>query len=114
MTRRTDMDTRSLRRWSTGVSVLIVVAIALFIYWLKRRFTNPIRYPAGQAIIRYIQLHDQCSEEEAYQRLAAFIKRHIPLDDWSFVDYRLAHDRQSLLALAQQILMHNPDEIDEI
>lgn len=108
------MDTTSLRRWSTGVSILIVVATPLFIYWLKRRFTKPISYPAGQAIIRYIQLHNQCSEEEAYQRLAAFVKRHIPLDDWPFVDYRLAHDRRSLLDLAQQILMNHPDEIDEI
>jgi len=108
------MHITSLRRWSTGVSVLIVFAISLFIFWLKRRFTQPISYPAGQAIIRYIQLHDQCSEEEAYQRLATFVKRHVPLDDWPFVDYRLAHDRQRLLDLAQRMLMHNPDEIDEI
>ena len=108
------MHTTYLRRWGTAVVVLVVIAAPLFISWLRRRLSRRIRHPSGQALIRYIQLHDQCSEEAAYQRLAVYVKRHVPPGEWSSVDYMLAYDRQRLLELAQRILIRNPDEIDVI
>jgi hypothetical protein len=33
----------------------------------------------GQALVRYVQLNRQCSEEAAYQRVATFVKRNVPL-----------------------------------
>lgn len=108
------MLTTFLRRRGTAVLVFAVIAVPLFISWLKRRLSRRIRYTSGQAFIRYVQLHDQYSEEEAYQHLAAFVKRHVTFDEWSSVDQMLAYDRRKLLEWAQRILLHTPDEIDEI
>ena len=108
------MHTTYLRRWSIAVLVPIVIAAPLFISLLKRWQGRRIRYLSSQALIRYIQMHNQCSEEAAYQRLAAFVKRHTPLDDQSSADYLLAHNKRRLVELAQRILLNNPDEIDEI
>ncbi len=60
------------------------------------------------------QILERCSEEVAYQRLATFVKKHVPLDDHNYIDRMLAHDRQSLLDSARNILVHDPDEIDKI
>lgn len=108
------MHTTYLRRWGAPLLVPVLIAAPLFISWLRRRLSGRIRYPPGQALFLYVQLHDQCSEEEAYQRLAAFVKRHVPLKDWPSVHYMLANDRQKLLEIAQRILMRTPDEIDDI
>ena len=59
-------------------------------------------------------LNRQCSEEVAYQRLAAFAKKHVPLDDYSYIDRMLAYDRLTLLEKVHNILVHDPDEIDKI
>ena len=33
---------------------------------------------SGQALVRYVMLNRHCSEEVAYQRLAAFVNKHVP------------------------------------
>lgn len=108
------MHTTFQRRWSIAVLVPIIIAVPLFISLLKRRQSRRRRYLSGRALIRYIQMHNQYSEEAAYQRLAAFVIRHIPLDEQSTVYDSLAHNRRRLLELAQRILQNNPDEIDAI
>jgi hypothetical protein len=71
-------------------------------------------HQSGQALLRYVMLNRQCSEEAAYQRIAIFVKQHIPLDDYNSIDLMLASDRQSLLDTARSILVYDPDEIDKI
>jgi hypothetical protein len=71
-------------------------------------------HQSGIALIRYIMLNRRCSEEVAYQRLAAFVKKHTSFDDFSDIDRMLADDRQSLIDKAQQILVSDPDAIDKI
>jgi hypothetical protein len=56
----------------------------------------------------------RCSEEVAYQRIAPFVKKHVPLDDHNYIDEMLVHDRQGLIDKARNILVHDPDEIDKI
>ena len=106
------MLTTYLRR--SGATVLAVIAVPLVISWLKRRQSRRTRYRSGQALVRYVQLHNQCSEEAAYQRLAAYVKRHVPLHEYPFIEYMLTYDRKRLLEFARRVLMRNPDEIDEI
>jgi len=111
--------TTYLQRRDIIVLVLVIIAATLVIYWLRMRgrlAREPIqeKYPSKQALLRYVQLHYQCSEEVAYQRLAAFIKRHVPLDEQASIEYLVSYDRQRLLELAQFFLMKNPDEIDDI
>ena len=69
---------------------------------------------SGQALLKYVMLNRRCSEETAYQRLALFVKAHVPLDDQSYIDSMLVRDRQSLLDSARHILVYAPDEIDKI
>jgi hypothetical protein len=69
---------------------------------------------SGHALVRYIQLHRQCSEEAAYQRLAAFIKQRRPFDDQSSLEGMLVHDRQGLVKITQDLLGEDPDMIDTI
>src|SRR5437763_1705931 len=38
-------------------------------------------HQAGIALVRYVMLNRQCSEEVAYQRIATFVKKRVPLDD---------------------------------
>ncbi len=66
------------------------------------------------ALVRYVMLNRQCSEEVAYQRLATFVKLHTPFDDHDFVSRLVTHNRQRLLEKAQEILARAPDEIDKI
>lgn len=73
-----------------------------------------IYHRSGIALVRYVMLNRRCSEEAAYLRLSAFVKKHVALDDFSHIDWMLAHDRQSLTDKAQQILAFHPDEIDKI
>jgi hypothetical protein len=120
MARRTYVLISYQRRRSATVLVIVTVIAAVVIYWVRRLQSRRVlehiaeRYRSRQALLRYVQLHYQCSEEAAYQRLAAFVKRYIPLDDQPSIDYMVAHHRQGLLELAQSILVHNSDEIDEI
>lgn len=108
------MHTSYQRRWGPPIFALVITIAPLFISWLRGRLSRRIRRPSSQALLRYVQLHNQCSEEEGYQRIAVFVKRHIPLDEWPSVDYMLAYDKRRLLEFSQRLLMHTPDEIDEI
>lgn len=67
-----------------------------------------------RALLLYVMLNHQCSEEVAYQRIATHIKKHVPLDDQSYIDRMLAQDRQSLLDQARDLFFHNSNEIDKI
>lgn len=69
---------------------------------------------SGLALLRYVMLNRRCSEDAAYERIATFVKNHVPLDDQSYADQMLAQDRQSLLDMARQILAQDPDAIDKI
>lgn len=69
---------------------------------------------SGLALVRYVMLNRQCLEEEAYRRIATFVKSHVPLDEYSTIDSMLAYDRQSLLDRALSILVSDPDAIDKI
>ena len=101
--------------------VFVVIVVALRVpkirYTQKRKALAQLleRYhQSGQALVRYVMVNHRCSEEVAYQRLATFVKKHVPLDDHNYIDRMLAHDRQSLLDSARNILVHDPDEIDKI
>lgn len=114
------MLTTYLRRRSATVLVLVIIVATLVIFWVRRMQRRHVlelmreRSRSRQALVRYVQLHYQCSEEIAYQRLAVFVKRHVPLDEQPSIEHMAAQDRQKLLELAQSILAHHPDEIDEI
>ena len=99
-------------------ALLLVVLLVLKVRSVQRRTALKQiqeRYQqSGQALVRYVMLNRRCSEEVAYQRLATFVKKHVPLDDHKYTDEMLAHDRQSLLDSARSILVHDPDEIDKI
>ena len=117
--------TASLRRkevftvYVVGV-VLVMMVAALVVAQARsagrRRALELLRKRdlSGQALVRYVQLNRQCSEEAAYQRLATFVKKHVPLDDHGYVESMLVHERPSLLEQAQSIVMHDPDELDKI
>ncbi|GAC1408175.1 MAG: hypothetical protein NVSMB49_28350 [Ktedonobacteraceae bacterium] len=109
-------------RPTVSITVLLLVVIGITIGFRRvrsmqrRRTLEQIleRYYSGLALVRYIMLNRHCSEEVAYQRLATFVKKHVPLEDQSSIDSMLAHDRQSLLEHTRNILVHDPDEIEEI
>lgn len=99
-----------------SISVLIIIGFRRIRSMQRRRTLEQIleSYYSGLALVRYIMLNRQCSEEVAYQRLAAFVKKHVRLEDQNSIDSMLAHNRQSLLEYARNILVDEPDEIDEI
>ena len=108
---------------SGGIIALLLILIVIAIVVLKVRSVQrrkaleqlAARYhQSWRALLLYVMLNHQCSEEVAYQRLAAFVKKHIPSDNQSDVDRMLAQDRQSLLDSARNILAHDPNEIDKI
>ncbi len=102
------------------VLVLMVMVVALGVRRAKsvdpRKALEQRRErdASGLALVRYIQLNRHCSEEASYQRLATFVKKYITLDDSSSLERIVAHDRQSLLAITQDILVHDPHAIDKI
>lgn len=105
---------------SVKVLILAVIVAILFIY-RERQIQRALALEAaresmqaGQALVRYVQLRRRCSEEAAYQRIAAFVKNHTLLAEHSVIDRLLTNDRQRLLEPAQNILRQHPDEIDEI
>jgi len=77
-----------------AVLVLIVMVVALVIRRAKRVQRRKTleqrreRNSAGLALVRYIQLNRQCSEEAAYQRLATFVEKHVLFDDSSSLKRR--------------------------
>ncbi len=102
----------------TCIVVLLLVAIGVrkVRSLQRRRALEQILagYYSGIALVRYVMLNRRCSEEAAYERLATFVKNHVPLEDQNSIDRMVAHDRQSLLDRAQHILVHDPDKIDDI
>jgi len=104
-----------------GASIAVLMLVAIVVSKVRsiqrRKALEQIleRYhQSGEALVRYIMLNRQCSEDAAYRRLATFVKKHVPLDDRSSIDRMLASDRQSLLDSTRSILIHDPDEIDKI
>ena len=101
--------------------VLVVIVVALLVpqvrYTQQRKALAQLleRYhQSRQAFVRYVMINRQCSEEVAYQHLARFVKKHVPLDEQSSIDRMLALERPSLIDRTQSILVHDPDEIDKI
>ena len=97
--------------------VMVVAVVVLLIKSIQRRKAlehRRERDASGLALVRYIQLNRQCSEEAAYQRVATFVKQHVQFDDSSALERMVAYDRQSLLVLAQSLLVHDPHAIDMI
>lgn len=120
MARRTYVLTTQLRRRVVTALVFVLIVTTFVIARVKRMLSRHARerveerYRSRQALVRYVQLRYQCSEEVAYQHVSAFVKRHVPYDEQASIEYMAVYDRQRLLELAQRIVMHNPDEIDEI
>src|SRR6266566_909656 len=98
--------------------MMIVVALIVRrvedVHGRKVREQRREREARGRALVRYVQLHRQCSEAVAYQRLATFVKQHVPGDDSSSIGCMAAHERQSLLEIAQHLLVRDPDAIDKM
>ena len=67
-----------------------------------------------RALVLYVMLNRRCSEEAAHQRIATLVKKRVPLDDHGLIDWMLAQDRQGLVNRARDLLMRDPDEIDDI
>ena len=85
---------------SIAVLIVVVTVIAIVVARLKsaqrRKALEQIiemYHQSGQALVRYVMLHSQCSEEVAYQRIATFVKKHVPFGEHSSIDRMLAHDR---------------------
>src|SRR5438093_996775 len=87
-------------RLGVSIAVLLLVVIGVVIgvrgvrSMQRRRALEQIleRYYSGLALVRYIMLNRQCSEEVAYQRIATFVKKHVPLEEQSSIDSMLAQD----------------------
>ncbi len=114
----TDVD---LLMESIVALLFIVIGVALVVRAVRRARSRKVLeqlletdQQSGQALVRYVQLNRQCSEEEAYQRLATFVKRHRPFDDHDYIDKMVASDRQGLLERARSLLIDDPDEIDKV
>lgn len=110
----------SPHRGHIAVLILIVIIAAPILLWVKEVQRRHV-YEHIQtmdlsriALLRYVQLHCQCSEEAAYQRIATFVKNHVLPEDRLYIESMARHDRQGLLTYAQRILVQNPDEIDNI
>ena len=105
----------------TSIIILALLAVGIFITlgrnMRRRRALEQLleRYQQSrEALLRYVMLNRQCSEESAYKRLAVFVKRHAPLDEYSAIDMMLASNRQRLIDMVQDILASDPNEIDKI
>ena len=98
-------------------SEAVVARVAVKVERVQRRKVLEHKreaYGSGRALVRYIQLNRQCSETAAYQRIAIFIKQHMPFDDPSSIERMVAYDRPGLLAIAQRLLVHDSDAIDKM
>lgn len=67
-----------------------------------------------RALVLYVMLNRRCSEDAAHQRIATLVKKRVPQDDHGLIDWMLAQDRQGLVDRARDLLMRDPDEIDNI
>jgi hypothetical protein len=99
------------------LSVIVFASVGVRVESVRRRKAlEPMRerYASGLALVRYVQLNRQCSEVVSYQRLATFVKKHVPVDGSNSIECMIAHDRQRLLERAQGLLVQDPDAIDKI
>lgn len=100
--------------------VIIVVIVTLIMSQIRseqRRQAYELlqrKDESGLALVRYVQLNRQCSEEAAYERLATFVKSHASLDNHPDVESMLAHDRAGLLTYVQSLLRHDSNILDKI
>jgi hypothetical protein len=109
--------------WSNTLQKVLVLSVIVFASVVvrveskrRRKALEHMRerYASGLALVRYVQLNRQCSEVASYQRLATFVKKHVPVDGSSSIECILARDRQRLLERAQGLLVQDPDAIDKI
>src|SRR5947209_4151657 len=76
--RREEVGTAYLCAKSIAVLVLMVIVVALVVRRVEDGRGRKVleqrreRDACGRALVRYVQLHRQCSEAVAYQRLATF------------------------------------------
>lgn len=114
------MPTASACRRNSIYLVLVATGVAVVIYLMRQvqyrlaRERLRAMAQATTALLRYVQLQHHSSEEEAYQRIAAFVKKHVEPGEQTIIGSLLAQDRQRLLALARGLLRYFPQEIDEI
>jgi|GEM_PF-1810198 hypothetical protein len=114
------MSTKRLSRRTIIVLVLGVVVGAFVFFWVGmvrgKLSLERLRekYQSRQALICYVQLKYQCTEEAAYRYITNFLKKQVPLEEFPYVEYMAVHARQSLLARAQEIFQEDPDKIDEV
>ena len=114
------MGTAYLCGKSIAVHVFMVIVAALVVcgvedvHWRKVLEQRRERDTCGRALVRYVQMHRQCSEAVAYQRLATFVKQHVPVEDSSSIGCMAVHERQSLLEVVQRLLVRDPDAIDKM
>ncbi len=116
-------------RWRRQVTIVYLLGTIIFVFIVvsiiltlkknirRRKDLEQIleRYrQSREALVRYVMLNRRCSEDAAYERLALFVKKHIPLDDHCSIDNMLANDRQKLIDNVHNILAHDPSEIDKI
>lgn len=102
---------------SIAALILIVIVVLKVMSVQRRKTLEQILesyQQSGQALVRYVMVNRRCSEEVAYQRIATFVKKHVPLDDHNYIDEMLVRDRQGLIDKARNILVHDSDEIDKI
>src|SRR5437660_12325260 len=117
MAGRTYVLTATLRRRDVAALAIGLIATAFAFDWVKRMLSRHAReraqevYRSRQALIRYVQLHHQCLEEVAYQRVAAFVKRYVSGDEWDSLEYMEDYDRQRVLELARRTLLHDAEQI---
>ena len=121
----TNVCSRRRRRvniiYLTSIIILALLAVGIIITlgrnMRRRKALEQLleRYQQSrEALLRYVMLNRQCSEESAYKRLAVFVKRHAPLDEYSAIDMMLASNKQRLIDMVQDILASDPNEIDKI
>lgn len=123
---RYDINVCSRRRrrvnivYLTSIIILALLAVGIITLGRNMRRRKALeqlleRYQQSrEALLRYVMLNRQCSEESAYKRLAVFMKSHAPIDEYSTIDMMLASNRQRLIDMVQDILASDPNEIDKI
>ena len=102
-----------------SISIIVLIAV-VFIKQRQHARRQAFRklleqhQQSGLALVRYVMLNRQCSEEKAYQLIASFVKRHVPAEDSNSIDWLLDMDRQGLLHKVSGILASHPNDIDKI
>ena len=101
-------------------TIVFIIAVIVFtkVRGIRRRkVLEPLleRYlPSREALVRYVMLNRQCSEDAAVERLALFVARYGSSAGYSSIDRMLVDDRQRLLESVYSILAHDPNAIDKI